>query len=405
MVSDCEGTAAHTVQKVSDDIISQALAGVSPEKLLTTLGDNLTAAGFPLWRSLISCGWLHPMFQAQSFVWNSDDKIVVKEQHLHGSDNSDGWLNSPIKAMMDEQCYEARFNIGEGEGCNRFPILKQLAEQGGTDYVYMMAPFGTDENALRRMDGIVSSWATRQPGGFTEDEVDIIRRLFPRLALGMKCLVREQTALNVLSAYLGTGAGAKVLDGQIQRGDGDYIEAVIWYSDMRDSTKLAEKLSPEEYLEVLNGYFEKTAGVVLDHGGEVLRFIGDAVLAIFPIAGFGGAERAARMALAAARNAIAAMPIQQDGLPPVHFGLGMHVGEVLYGNIGVPERLEFSVIGRAANEVARLEDLTKELGVNLLVSQDFVDLSPARSWASLGAQALTGISQPVSVYTLAESNN
>lgn len=402
MADNRECTGAETVQKVSDDIITQALAGVSPEELVATLCKNLRRAGFPLWRTLISCSWLHPMFQAQSFVWNSDENIVIKEQHLHGSENQDGWLNSPIKAMMDEKRYEARFDISKGEGCNQFPILAELREQGGTDYLYMMAPFTDDDSALRRMDGLVSSWSTKQPGGFSDGEVEIIRRLFPRLALGLKSLVREQTALNVLSAYLGTGAGQRVLDGQIKRGDGDSIEAVIWYCDMRDSTALAEQLTPEEYLDLLNGYFEKTAGVVLDHGGEVLRFIGDAVLAIFPIAGFGGAERAARMALAAARNSIAAIPIKQEGLPDVTFGLGLHVGEVLYGNIGVPERLEFSVIGRAANEAARLEDLTKELGSNLLVSQDFVDLSPASPWVSLGTQALTGVSQPISVYTLAK---
>ncbi|WP_259779804.1 adenylate/guanylate cyclase domain-containing protein [Aestuariispira ectoiniformans] len=402
MASDRICAAADTVQKVSDDIIAQALAGVSPEELLATLVRNLQQAGFPLWRSLISCGWIHPMFQAQSFVWNSEDDIVVKEQHLHGSENLDGWLHSPIKAMIDESRYEARFNIGAGEGCNQFPVLADLRGQGGTDYLYMMAPFGHDDAALHRMDGIVSSWTTKQEGGFSDDEIDILRRLFPRLALGMKSLVREQTALNVLSAYLGTGAGQRVLEGQIQRGDGDYIDAVIWFCDMRDSTRLAEQLAPEEYLNLLNSYFEKTAGIVLDHGGEVLRFIGDAVLAIFPIAGFGGAERAARMALAAARNSISSMPIRQDGLPDVNFGLGLHVGEVLYGNIGVPERLEFSVIGRAANETARLEDLTKELGINMLVSQDFVDISPVSPWKSLGTQALTGVSQPISVYTLAD---
>lgn len=395
-------TAAETVQKVSDDIIAQALIGVRPEELLAKLCETLSDAGFPIWRVHISCGWLHPMFQAQSFLWCADNPQVLKEQHVHGSENTDAWRLSPIKALMDSEQYEARFDIGRGEGCNQYPILAELRDLGASDYFYMTARFGDDENALRLMDGLVSTWSTKQEGGFTDGEIDIIKRLFPRLALGMKTIVREQTAKSVLSAYLGTGAGQRVLNGQIQRGDGDYIDAVIWYSDMRESTSLTEQLPPEQYLELLNAYFEKTAGVVLDHGGEVLRFIGDAVLAIFPIAGFGGAERAARMALAAARNSIDTMPIEQDGLPPVSFGLGLHVGEVLYGNIGVPERLEFSVIGRAANEVARLENLTKELGVNLLVSQNLVDLIPTIGWKSLGAQALTGVSQPISVYTLTD---
>ena len=170
-----------------------------------------------------------------------------------------------------------------------------------------------------------------------------------------------------------------MLDGQIRRGDGERIHAVIWYSDMRDSTRLADRLDPHVFIERLNRYFECTAGAVIAGGGEVLRFVGDAVLAIFPIrAGGDDARTASERALAAARDAESRLARANEGLAaqgeePIEFGLGLHVGDVMYGNIGVPERLEFSVIGPAANEVARIEDLTKTLGRRVLVSEAFAN--------------------------------
>ena len=194
-----------------------------------------------------------------------------------------------------------------------------------------------------------------------------------------------------------------MLNGQIRRGDGEMIHAVIWYSDMRDSTRLADGMAAEDFLRTVNSYFECTAGAVLANGGEVLRFIGDAVLAIFPIRD-GDSQSACERAMAAARDAEARLGVVNDerarhDLEALDYGLGLHVGDVMFGNIGVPERLEFSVIGPAANEVARIEGLTKTLGRRTLASAEFARSVP-RYWESAGSHALKGVGAPLEVVVL-----
>ena len=196
----------------------------------------------------------------------------------------------------------------------------------------------------------------------------------------------------------------RVASGQIERGELVSIDAVIWYSDMRDSTYLADNLSSQEFLDTLNIYFECTAGSILEHNGQVLRFIGDAVLAIFPVETFATAELAAESAWQAAtmaRDKINQVnPARESvNLQPLDFGLGLHAGTLNYGNIGVPTRLEFSVIGPVANEVARLESLTKELKTSVIVSESFSKLLPL-NWQCLGFQKLKGINKDLSVYSL-----
>ena len=216
--------------------------------------------------------------------------------------------------------------------------------------------------------GVIGSWLTDRPGGFTDNEVRALLRIQSRLAVTFKVLIKSQIADNILNTYLGPDAGRQVLSGQIQRGDYESIHSVIWYSDMRNSTPLADTLSPEDFFAMVNGYFDCTAGAVIESGGEVLRFIGDAVLAIFPIRKGNLTEKqACQKAMRAMREAerrVRRLNTERarNDQPLVEYGLGLHVGDVMYGNIGVPERLEFSVIGPAANETARLESLTKEIG-------------------------------------------
>ncbi|RED53244.1 adenylate/guanylate cyclase domain-containing protein [Aestuariispira insulae] len=395
--ADCRGD---FVQDISDQVIAWALEGTSVERLLKGFCAKMRKAGFPLWRAHMACSWLHPMFQAISFTWHSDTGRVELVRHLHSEKDDEEWLRSPLKAMIDNGENELRAHLETGEGCNQYPVFQSFRERGATDYFGMMVSFGKMDEAKDNLDGFISSWATDREGGFTEDEINALRRLFPRLALGVKSIIREQTARNVLSAYLGPYAGQKVLEGQIKRGDGERIRAIIWYNDLRSSTRLADQMPPEEFLALLNRYFEMTAGIVMDHGGEVLRFVGDAVLAIFAIEGPGGAERAARMALAAAKSSLKLLEedeAQEDG---IQFGIGLHVGEVMYGNIGVPERLEFSVIGPAANEAARMEAATKTFGERMLVSEAFSELTPREHWRALGAHRFDGVSREINLFTL-----
>ena len=207
--------------------------------------------------------------------------------------------------------------------------------------------------------------------------------------------IKIQISKNVATAYLGSTAGLEVLDGRIRRGDYNTIRAVIWMSDMRDSTGLAEKHSSENFLALLNYYFECTAGPLMEEGGQVLSFIGDAVLGIFPVGDNGYTEEeASQRALAAAKKS-QALRTDQDIDP--RYGIALHFGDVMYGNIGIPNRLSFSVIGSAVNEVTRLESLTKVLGQSILVTGQFAK-NINIDWQAMGEHELRGVSQAIIAY-------
>ena len=237
------------------------------------------------------------------------------------------------------------------------------------------------------------------PGGFRDEELAALRRLLAPFTRMVEIYGSMQKARNILDAYLGPSAGEKVLAGRIKRGDGQDINAVIWFCDLRDSTPLADSMTRREFLALLNDYFECVLGPVLQHQGEVLRFIGDAALAIFPV-GERPAEACAK-ALAAARAALAGMEkLNKNRARPLRFGIGLHLGEVTYGNIGTPTRIEFTVIGAAANEAARIESLCKVLGVNVLVSERVAQALPHSSWRSLGNHTLRGVGDKMELFTL-----
>ena len=248
-----------------------------------------------------------------------------------------------------------------------------------------------------------ASFSTKQDGGFTDAELVAIRRIRPALSRLAEVMAHRRVAKNLLDAYLGHQSGEKVLAGKIKRGDGEDIHAVIWFSDLRGSTPLADSMSRSDFLALLNVYFDCMAGAVLDGGGEVLRYIGDAVLAIFPVHPETATySKTCNQAAEAAREAVARMAkvnVERAaaGEPELGFGIGLHLGDVLYGNIGTPNRIEFSVIGAAANEAARIEAMTKVLAVNVLVSED-VARHLDGEWQSLGKHALRGVGDKIELF-------
>ncbi len=386
-----------TIQDVSDWLVAQVLGPIDIARVLDGVSARLLAAGVPLLRTHVAMRTLHPMFQAVTFTWYRDRDDNV-DMIPHSETDSEDWLKSPIRRLVDEQLDEARFRMEGTESWSEYPLLVDLRAGGATDYFALATSFESVDRIEVRLDGMISSWVTDRPGGFSDAEISAIQRLQLRLAAATKAYKGEQTAVNILTAYLGGNAAQRVLEGQIKLGSGEVIPSVIWYSDLRQSTTLADTLPGEVFLAALNDYFACTAGAVLDHGGEVLRFIGDAVLAIFPV-GDGDdcdcAEDACRKALAAAADAerrLAEVNDRRlgDGEPALAFGLGLHIGEVLFGNIGIPERVEFSVIGPAANETCRIEGLCKELDRTVIVSSEFaghLDIA----WQALGEHRFRGV--------------
>ncbi|MDJ0956734.1 MAG: adenylate/guanylate cyclase domain-containing protein [Arenicellales bacterium] len=389
------------IDSLADWLVRQALRDTPLDKIYQDTCKQLYAAGIPVTRGRVAFRVLHPLFEAQSLHWELDKKVEATN-YLHGAESEEVWRRSPLFHMITNKVpYLRRHLVGDAAIID-FPMLQELRDEGFTDYFSFVVWFDEDADIDSLARGIIGSWCTQRKNGFTNADIRSLIRIEQRLAVAFKINIQSQITENILSAYLGPGAGDRVLSGQIKRGDGENIHAVIWYSDMRDSTRLADSMSGQAFLEALNQYFESTAGAVLSHGGEVLRFIGDAVLAIFPIRGKSGAEKACQRAMKAAATARENLLIvnkerQASGKEPLDFGLGLHIGEVLFGNIGVPERVEFSVIGPAANEVARLESLTKSLQRGILVSESFAKHMKL-DWVSEGQYTLRGVGQEVSVY-------
>jgi adenylate cyclase len=381
---------ALNVQPLIDWLMQGAPPSRPPQDVLAETCRRMLAAGLPLHRVGVFVRTLHPNVLGRGFVWQAERKTVELTEAPHDILESEQFLKSPIRVVFQEHI-EVRRRIADPDCPIDFPILEELRGEGVTDFLAM---------PLRFIGGEVhaASFSTRRPGGFSEAEVEALRRVLPSFTRVVEIYGNMNKARNILDAYLGPAAGEKVLAGQIRRGDGQDINAVIWFCDLRDSTLLADSMSRRDFLALLNEYFECVLGPVLEQGGQVLRFIGDAALAIFPV-GARPAEACAK-ALAAAREALARMDKLNRGRSrPLRFGIGLHLGELTYGNIGTPSRIEFTVIGAAANEAARIESQCKVLNVDLLVS-DRVARALPEAWRSLGSHTLRGVGDKMELFTL-----
>ncbi len=379
-----------------EPIVEWLDAGAPPtqrsQDVLQHLCHRLIDQGIALYRVAVFVRTLHPNVAGRGFIWTEPSNTVQITSAPIGIQDTEQYLKSPIRIVFTQHV-EVRRRICDGCVLD-FPILEELRDEGGTDFLAL---------PVRFLNGEVhaSSFATRRPGGFTEAEVAALRRVMPAFSRVAEIYWWRRIAQNILEAYLGSQTGEKVLAGQIKRGDGEDIRAVIWFCDLRDSTPLADSMSRAEFLSLLNEFFERVLEPVLEHKGEVLRFIGDAALAIFPMPHGDVQERAeaSRRAVQAALAAIERMAaFNAKRERPLRFGIGLHVGHVLYGNIGTPTRIEFSVIGAAANEAARIEGFCKTLDVPLVLSEPVARHVPG--CVSLGSHRLRGVEEPVELFTL-----
>jgi adenylate cyclase len=254
--------------------------------------------------------------------------------------------------------------------------------------------------------GIMTTWSADREGGFTNDEMEALQRIQRRFAVACKTVIQSRIARNISETYLGREAGTRVLAGSIRRGDGSETRAVVWYNDMRNSTALADTMPGKDYIDLLNEYFDCTATPIIEAGGEVLDFVGDGVLAIFPYNDVEQQMAAVDAATTALRNVLKARDQlnakrRGDGLFPIKFGIGLNTGTVMFGNIGISRRLAFSVIGPTVNEVSRIESLTKATGMDALVTNDIVALQPEK-WVSIGKQRLSGVAEEIELFTFAK---
>ena len=365
-------------------LMTDARRHSDPIRFLDAFAVQLHAAGIDVSRITTGVPILHPQIFSFSLLWEPG-KETTERLFRSGPNTTAIMTNSPIRIAY-EGGGPTRCDLTTPARDGEFPILEELRGDGHTDYVVYAVPFA--DGSFKAL-----SLATRRPGGFTPDEFALFEAIIPALAFNLEVQALRRTARTLLDTYVGRQSGGRVLEGQIQRGSGETIRAVIWLCDLRGFTSLSESLPRDTLIDLLNSYFGAMCDAVASEGGEVLKFIGDAILAIFPI----GADRAAtcRAALAAAERAQATLAEEnrrrgRESLPGIDYGLALHVGDVMYGNIGSDTRLDFTVIGPAVNLTARIESLCRQLGRQLLLSSDFVEAGGV-SATSLGRFALKGV--------------
>ncbi len=367
------------------------------EEFVQALGISIRAFGYPVERLNLGVYILHPEIAGVAFQWLSETGEVLMVPVEHGDLEQPIYTESPIRSVVESRIplrVDLRDSV-QGEG---FPVIDEFRREGVTGYLAMPLAGGS---------GRMNVWSvnTKDALGFTDEHWQDLQGFSIYLSLVVDYLAVQWLSGVLMQVYLGRRTGERVLRGQVKRGDGQRIQAALWFCDMRGFTELSSRLSPDSLIEVLNRYFGSMGPALTNHQGEILKFIGDAMLAIFPINDNESDMRGAcARALSASKQALDELDrwseqrIEQ-GESSIQCGIALHVGEVVYGNIGTPGRLDFTVIGEAVNRVARVESLCSPLGEVLLATEDFVDLVECER-TSVGKHILKGIENPVEVYRL-----
>jgi adenylate cyclase len=393
--SDIDATAAWLAQC--------GLAGHSGLEILTGFCKRAVACGLPLARAIVIIDTLDPVHEGQAFRWRSegDAPDVVDYGSSAEGEAAENWRRSPFYRLFESGQTLLRRRLDDDRVGLEFPSLATARREGMTDYVALAHRFAA-EGVIGEMDSVMSSWHTDRPGGFLDGEVAALARLSPFLALAMKCAALSRIATTLAETYLGRDAARLVLGGRIGRGQADRIDAVIWFSDLRGYTRITDSAAPEEIIPLLNDYAASVIAAIEAEGGDVLKLIGDGVLAIFRAPDRRAACVQALAAADAASRSVAELNQRRtaEGRPTTDIYLGLHVGEVFYGNIGSQRRLDFTVVGPAVNEAARIAAMCRSADRPLLLSSAFAAAldDPARL-ASVGRYALRGFGRPQELFT------
>jgi adenylate cyclase len=377
---------------------------LAPVELFRELCERLADSGVPLFRASGALPTLHPQHFTRGLTWVRGEGASETARE-HGLLQTAAYRDSPV-FLIHQGAAAIRRRLDRPETVLDFPILHELKALGATDYVVLPLRFTRGRPSF-------ISWATDRPGGFAAGELALLSDLMPLIALRFEIEAGRQMMRDLLATYLGANAAGKVLAGTVQRAQGEVIRAAVWFCDLRGFTAMADRMAPRDLIATLDDFLECMARPVQERGGEVLKFIGDGMLAIFRIEGADSAQ-ACRTALAAAFEARERLHVLNQGRAleggvPLRAGIALHLGEVVYGNIGAKDRLDFTVIGRAVNEVARIEASCAKLGRSLIASAAFAEgccgfeTCPARL-VSLGPHVLRGVREPRELYGLAEDD-
>lgn len=396
---------ADAVQEISDWLIGQGLGEGGYDDLLAGFCERLNAGGISVQRSMIAMRTLHPSIDARGFVWHRGGAVTIDE-FATDRGPTEGFLTSPIAHLLQNPAErELRRRLTGPDVELDFPVLEDLAGQGVTDYLMIKVPFKV-ASLEGYESGMIVSWASDAPDGFSDTCITALRRLAPRLALVVHNRLLREITINVLDTYVGRQAGERILGGEISRGSLRQIDAAILLMDFRGFTALSDRTDGAHMAALLNDYFEHIVPPVIDRGGEILKFMGDGVLATFSLTDLND-ELVCKTALDAAIEALENVrdwnaERHKNGAPVMALDVAVHVGRVQFGNVGAGDRLDFTVIGAAVNEASRIEALSDTLDRHLLVSEEFAAAATqcTNRLVSVGSHRLRGVSRTEELFTV-----
>jgi adenylate cyclase len=384
-------------------LVSQGLTGQPENDLIRGFCERCCAAGLDLSRSLVVIDTLHPIFEGRGFRWNDAETNEADFFEYGPTDDDDGWRRSVFYHLLEGGHDELLLDLTD-PAAHRFSRMTEWIEQGHRHMLALVHRFG-ETGALGQMDCFYSYWMTRRDGGFNDHELDALRDLVPVLGMVIKSAQQVDIVRTLGRVYLGRDASERVLHGKIARGVTEQIKAVLWFSDLRGSTQITESIPPDEIIPFLNDYAQAAIDAIHDSGGDVLKLIGDGVLAMFTSETLSTAKRAAMRAEHRFRLNMIGLNAQRgaEGRAVTSAYVGLHLGEVFYGNIGHDDRLDFTVVGPAVNEVSRISSMCRSVDRELLVSaafRDGLDAAGQHYLVSTGRFALRGIGRAQDLYTL-----
>jgi len=392
--------------RIANWLVTGGLTGLPESDLIRGFCEQCGSHGLELSRAIVFIDTLHPVFEGRGFRW-SDDNPGENETFEYGSSSvgeaAENWRRSVFFHMLEHGTSEAAFDLAAPEA-QAFSLLGDLAAKGHRHLVAFVHRFG-EAGTIGQMDCVYSYWLTRRADGFDDHQRAALRDVVPVLGLAVKSAAHAHIARTVGQVYLGRDAGEQVMNGRISRGTTERINAVLWFSDLRQSTAIAEAMGPDEIIPFLNDYAEAAITAVHEFGGDVLKLIGDGVLAVFTGSDMLAARRAALRAEHRFRKNLSVLNARRafEGRPVTTAYVGLHVGEVFYGNIGSEDRLDFTVVGPAVNEVSRIAAMCASVDRELMISAVFqagLD-EPGRGFLVLtGRFALRGLRHAQKLYTL-----
>lgn len=393
--------------KLGQWLTEQGLAGVAQTELLDGYCVQLCDLGIPLMRFHAAQSLNHPNYNGSGYSWVRDG-TALQENYEHTDAPPDQWLQSPLYTLMHSGGGELRERLVDSNAPSRFPILNDLHQSGATDYFAAGVAFDIGREQLTKLNtpaanGVLMSWASDSPNGFDDAHLDLLRQTLPNLGLALKAHGNRQMAQDLLGVYLGRDAGRRVLSGEIRRGSLQEIDAVIWNFDLQGFTSLAERISGPDMISLLNDYLAVAVDVIQDGGGNILKFMGDGLLAIFDVGEIDEDTRAALASIEVLEQRMAEKTAERAaaGLAVTDFTLALHAGEILYGNIGGESRLDFTVIGPVVNQTARISGMHRGLEQRIILSEEVYRAAQPTDYnlISLGRYMLRGVAEPKELYT------